>query len=150
MKTLKKLSTVLFVVLFFVALNTAFAQANKDENKSIDTYALYFDSIVQNANAINTSQKANLASESRYFKSINAMITVTVDKDKRKLVSIEDSSKTLSEEFLNGILMEVNASSAASFNNVTAFGCGCSWWDVVCQAYCALCEGLTGDDCFFQ
>ncbi len=143
MKTFKRISTALFLVLFLLATSNSYSQKKEEINTNLDKVS----SILLNTKftsspnlkIINKSQL--IKSESFYFKKINATITITSNDTNKKLLSIHDSSNTLSDEFIATVINKVNDNvtiiedlSNEDINymntaNTTTFGC--PWWDLI-------------------
>ena len=132
MKIFKQLSTVLFLVIFLIGVNSIKAQ-EVSKNKEL----LSFNSIMNTSN-LSYDSNAPYVYETYYFEKINSTITFTLENDRKKLVAIDDPSNYFSDAFLAQVIINSNSTKTS----LVADNCGCGWWQILCRAYCALNEGL--------
>ena len=89
--------------------------------------------------SVTNFKNSEIVSETRYYSGTDSDITITYNRNTRELLSIEDSANSIPQHIIDNAIANVNGTSV--------YGCGCAWYDVWCQAMCALCEGLGGEDC---
>lgn len=134
MKTLKQLLTVTFAI--FMLTNTIILNAQT----SLDENTVFMKTVMKESQKIN-NEISSYTYHSRYFEKIDATITITLNQN-GKITSINDPSNTFSDKFLTDVINKSNSAASS--------GCSCVWYDLVCKAFCAICEGLGGNDCSWE
>ncbi len=133
MKTFKQFLTVTLFAGFI--LTSLGINAQKIENifeKQNNNDLSFFVKASSNISTEGVDNFPTLTSESRYFEKINTTITITYNQENGKIISINDSTNTLSDDLIVNIINKSNVVAASS--------CHCLWYDVWCRGMCALCE----------
>ena len=135
MKTFKQLLKLVLIALFMIASSTSLRAQNRELTMQSlsDANTIFMQTVVKETQKVSNEIKG-YTYDSRYFDKIDATITITQNQ-KGKIVSIHDSSNYFSSDFLKEVIVNSN-----NLNLVAADSCGCGWWQILCQAYCALCE----------